>query len=111
MVGTLRFAHPTLARKMNMKYDFNDLERAATRHIQAGRHRDALAIYFYMSDGDPSLDGGYLAKRIAQCYTDLGELHAAKYWYGRAIEENAVVNSDCIEARKNLGNVSIDELL
>jgi hypothetical protein len=96
---------------MNMKYDFNDLERAAARHIEAERYRDALAIYFFMSDGDPSLDGGYLAKRIAQCYTCLGELRAAKYWYGRTIEENPVVNADCMEARKNLGSVSIDELL
>jgi hypothetical protein len=64
-----------------------------------------------MSDGDPSLDGGYLGKRIAQCYEALRDLPAAKYWYGRAIEENPVVRADCIEAQRNLGNVSIDDLL
>lgn len=94
-----------------MKYDFNVLEMAAIRLIEGGRYRDALNIYLYMADGDPSLDAGYLAKRIAQCYKDLGDLHAAKYWYGRAIEENPIVNSDCVEARKNLGCISIDSLL
>jgi hypothetical protein len=67
---------------------------------------DALRIYYFMSDGDPSLDGGYLGKRIAQCYEALGELDAAKYWYGRAIEENPVVNSDCADAR-NVATPSI----
>lgn len=63
-----------------------------------------------MSDGDPSLDGGYLGKRIAQ-YEALGELAAAKYWYGRAIEENPVVNSDCADTRNKLEELSIRDLL
>jgi len=93
------------------KYDFNNLELSAIRLIEEGRHADALKIYYFMSDGDPSLDGGYLGKRIAQCYEALGELAAAKYWYGRAIEENPVVNSDCADARNKLGDLSIKDLL
>ena len=93
------------------KYDFNNLERSASRLVEDGRHADALRIYYFMSDGDPSLDGGYLGKRIAQCYEALGELDAARYWYGRAIEENPVVNSDCADARNNLGELSIRDLL
>lgn len=99
------------SRMKNSAYDFNELEMAAARHMSAGHYDRALAIYFYMSDGDPSLDGGYLGKRMAQCYEALGELHAAKYWYGRAIEENPIVNVDCSEARARLGNVTIDDLV
>ena len=96
---------------MSTKYDFNDLERAAARHIERERYREALAIYYFMADGDPSLDAGYLAKRIAQCHEALGDRHAAKYWYGIAIAENPDVRLDCVEARKSLGDVSIDDLL
>jgi hypothetical protein len=64
-----------------------------------------------MADGDPSLDGGYLGKRIAECHEALGDLHAAKYWYGRAIEENPIVRADCVKARANLGSLSIEGLL
>jgi hypothetical protein len=49
-----------------MKYDFNVLERRAADLIKAGRPQDALRIYLFMADGDPSLDGGYLGKRIAE---------------------------------------------
>lgn len=104
-ISTLR------AEEQKMKYDFNLLERAASRLMELRRPHDALRIYLFMSDGDQSLDGGYLGKRIAQCYEALGDPYAAKYWYGRAIEENPVVNADCEEARKKLGELSIDDLL
>jgi tetratricopeptide (TPR) repeat protein len=94
-----------------MKYDFNILETSATRLREQGRYRDALRIYYFMSDGDPSLDGGYLGKNIAECYEKLGELQAAKYWYGRAMEENPVVNACCADSVKALGNLAIDDLL
>jgi len=93
---------------MLMKYDFNKLEILAASLAKKNRYDDALKIYFFMSDGDPSLDGGYLAKRIAQCYENLQDFHAAKYWYGKAIEENPVVNVDCnnlIESIKKLTNI------
>lgn len=91
--------------------DFNLLQKRADELQMAGRPQDALKIYFYMADGDSSLDGGFLGKKIAQCYEALGHLHAAKYWYGRAVEENPNVRLDCAEARKRLEFVSIDDLL
>lgn len=96
---------------MPYEYDFNQLERSAKALMQADRHRDALAVYFYMADGDSSLDAGYLAMRIATCYEALGELHAAKFWHGRAIEENPGVWSASEDARKRLASLSIDEFL
>jgi len=94
-----------------MKYDFNFLERTATELIVTGKLEDAVAVYLFMADGDPSLDGGYLGKRLAECYEAMGDLHAAKYWYGRAIEENPQVRIDCIEARKRLENINIDHIV
>jgi tetratricopeptide (TPR) repeat protein len=94
-----------------MKHDFNKFELSAQRHIESGNYQNALRIYLFMADGDQSLDGGYLGKRIAQCYEALSELHAAKYWYGRAIEENPVVNADCVQAREKLGDLPIDDLI
>jgi tetratricopeptide (TPR) repeat protein len=94
-----------------MRYDFNVFERAAIELKQKNRYEDALRIYYFMSDGDPSLDGGYLGERIAECYEALGKPYAAKYWYGRAIEENPVVNAKCAEAIKALGTVTVEDLL
>jgi hypothetical protein len=42
----------------------------------------------------------------------MGNLYAAKYWYGRAVEENPVVWVACVEARKRLDAlVNIDDLV
>ena len=94
-----------------MGCDFNVLEMTAIRLKKEHRFQDALRIYYFMADGDPSLDGGYLGMRIAECYEALEQFHAAKYWYGRAIEENPVVNATCADSIKALGNVTIDDLL
>jgi hypothetical protein len=94
-----------------MKYDFNKLEETAKNLLDSALPHEAIKIYLYMADGDQSLDGGYLAKRIAQCYEKMNDLHAAKYWYGRAIEENPHVRADCVEARKRLESVTIDDLV
>ena len=94
-----------------MRYDFNVLEKRARELIDVGCPQDAIKIYLFMADGDQSLDAGYLGKRIAECYEMLGDLHAAKYWYGRAIEENPEVRLDCIEARKRLDSLTIDDLV
>lgn len=96
---------------MTMKYDFNRLEEKANSLSSSGRPHDAIKIYLFMADGDQSLDGGYLGKKIAQCYEEMNDLHAAKYWYGRAVEENPEVRGDCVEARKRLEYVTIDDLL
>ena len=92
-------------------YNFNHLEKQAKVLIAAGRERDAIKIYLFMADGDPSLDGGYLGERLGACYEVIGDLHAAKYWYGRAVEENPEVRLRAIEARARLDHVSIEELL
>ena len=93
-----------------MAYDFNKLERAAATLKDEGRFRDALRVYLWMADGDPSLDGGYLGGRIAECYESLGELDAARYWYARAAEENPAVRLDEAAARRRLGDISISDL-
>lgn len=64
-----------------------------------------------MADGDPSLDAGYLGERLGTCYEKLGDLHAAKYWYGRAVEENPEVRQASADARRRLAHIAIDELL
>ena len=61
-----------------MRYDFNVLERRAKECLADDRPADAVKIYLFMADGDPSLDAGYLGERIAQCYERMGDLHAAK---------------------------------
>jgi tetratricopeptide (TPR) repeat protein len=94
-----------------MTYDFNILENRAQELIDVGRFRDAIKIYLFMADGDPALDGGYLGKRLAECYERIGDLHAAKYWYGRAVEENPGLRDDCVAARKRLEGVTIDDLV
>jgi hypothetical protein len=94
-----------------MKYDFNKLEEKAKNFLALDLPHEAIKIYLYMADGDQSLDGGYLAKQIAQCSERMNDLHAAKYWYGRAVEENPEVRIDCVEARKRLASVTIDSLL
>jgi hypothetical protein len=91
------------------KLDFNELERRARAFVNAGRFREAAAIYFAMGDGDPSLDAGYLAMRIGQCHEGMGELHAARFWYGRAVEENPE-RPEYVAARKRLEHVSFDAL-
>lgn len=41
--------------------DFNKMEQAADGYLSSGKYVLALAIYFYMTEGDDSLDGGNLA--------------------------------------------------
>ena len=88
-----------------MAYDFNKLETTAVSLAVEGSHHEALRIYFFMADGDQSLDAGYLAERIGHCYEHLGELYAARYWYGRAIEENPGVRAAAAAARERLGDI------
>jgi hypothetical protein len=94
-----------------MTYDFNVLEKAAKELINSGRPLDAIKIYLFMAEGDQSLDGGYLGKRLGECYEMAGDLHAAKYWYGRGVEENPEGRLECLEGRKRLEGVSIDDLV
>jgi tetratricopeptide (TPR) repeat protein len=94
-----------------MQLDFNALERLASAAMKDGRYTHALRVYFFMSDGDPSLDAGYLGERIAQCYEAMNDIPAARYWYGRAVEENPRVRLDSVAARKRLGKENYNDLL
>src|ERR1041385_560580 len=94
-----------------MKYDFNTLEQRARELVEAGHVNDATRIYLFMADGDPSLDGGYLGKRLGECYERLGDLAAAKNWYGPAVEENPAGRGECGVARERLASVTIDDLI
>ena len=66
-----------------MRMDFNVLEQRARELVESSRWREAMRIYLFMADGDPSLDAGYLGERIAECYKAIGNLYSARYWYGR----------------------------
>ncbi|WP_275783155.1 hypothetical protein [Pararhizobium gei] len=92
-------------------YDFNDLERRARQLIAEGAFADAIRIYLFMVDGDQSLDGGYLGWQLGECYEKIGDVYAAKYWHGRAVEENPDVRLASSEARRRLHYVNIDALL
>ncbi len=97
-----------------MLCDFNVLEKRAIELIESDRSRDAIRIYTFMADGNGSLDGGSLGRKLAQCYERLGKLHVAKYWYGRAIEEAGGPEAmpDCVAARERLEQiVTIDDLV
>lgn len=92
-------------------HDLNILERRAKELIATGNVADAIKIYLFMADGEQSLDGGYLGERLGVCYEQIGDLHAAKYWYGRAVEENPEVRQISAQARERLQQLSIDSLL
>jgi len=94
-----------------MKYDFNVLEKAAAEFFRNGEFAKAIRVYIFMADGDPSLDGGWLGERLGQCYESLGELNAAKYWFGRAIEENPQVRLLSQERRKALAKVDVTDIV
>ncbi len=72
--------------------DSNDMQAFADRCVRMKRYDTAIAMYLHMAEGDPSLDGGSLGHAIGACYEGLGNLHAARYWYGRAVEENPAVD-------------------
>jgi tetratricopeptide (TPR) repeat protein len=92
-------------------HDFNRLERQAKDLMASGKAADAIKIYLFMADGDQSLDAGYLGERLGECYEKIGDLHAAKYWYGRAAEENPDVRLASVDARQRLHDVGIEAFL
>ena len=94
-----------------MRMDFNVLEQRARELVESSRWREAMRIYLFMADGDPSLDAGYLGEKIAECYEALGDPHSARYWYGRAVEENPEVRTRSVAARKRLSGLGIDDLV
>jgi hypothetical protein len=87
------------------------LESSATELLQRGRPADALRIFYRLAEGNRTLDGGYLGWRIGQCCEAMGDLAAARYWHGRAVEENPALRSLSAEALDRIGDTSLDELL
>ena len=88
----------------------DSLHKVLKERIDNGAPQEALKIYLFMADGDPSLDGGYLGARIGECYERMGDLHAAKFWYGRAVEENPGIDH-YVDLRKRLEHHNIYELV
>lgn len=93
-----------------MLYDPNTLEKSGRRLMEAGAFGDALKVYFELADGDPSLDAGYTAMRIGECYERLGDPHAARYWYGRALAENPTI-SEYRDARKRFDDLDLSGVI
>ena len=91
--------------------DCNALECAAAKAIHEQRFSDAVRIYLFMGDGDPSLDAGYLAERLGQCYKSLNDTPAARFWYGRAVEENPEARAASATALRRLGPERYEDLL
>lgn len=79
--------------------------------MDSGEHQKAIRIYLFISDGDSSLEGGFHGEQLGICYEALGDLNAAKYWYGRAVEENPEVRVYSRERRKALEQVDIIDLV
>lgn len=46
------------------RYEFSHLDRTAKKLINDGNVTDPIKIYLFMTDGDPSLDPGYLGERL-----------------------------------------------
>ena len=91
--------------------DFNELETGAQKAFETGAFERAISIYTWMADGDQSLDGGYLAERLGECYEQLGNLFVAHYWYNRAVEQNPEVCLKAQEALKRLDQLNVADLL
>jgi HEAT repeat protein len=94
-----------------MEVDLNVLERVAAKAVREARYSDALRVYFFMSDGDQSLDADYLGEKIGQCYEAQGDIPAVRYWYRRAVEENPEVRLASVAALSRLGEESYGELV
>ena len=94
-----------------MEYDLNLIEKAANELERKGKYEDSIKLYLYMAAGDDSLDGGYIGKRLGELYEATNDLHAAVYWYGRAVDENPEVRVDCKEALERLRHVGIRDIV
>jgi hypothetical protein len=77
--------------------------------MEAGNYQSALNVLFEMADGDPSLEGGWCGFKIGECYENLGHMMAARYWYGRAAEENPGISA-YKAARERLEDANIAHL-
>lgn len=92
------------------KLDFTKISTFAYRLEETGTYSEAIKIYYCLCDGDSSLEAGYFAQRISICYEKLGDKFAAKYWAGRAVEENPTIDQ-YTEQRGKFSNIGILEFV
>ena len=89
-------------------YDFNVLSAAAADFYRQNRFRDSLKIFLFIAVIDT--ESGFYSERVGSCYENIGDLHSAKYWYGKAVKENPTIEP-YVRARERLKHVNIDFLL
>ena len=94
-----------------MPFDMNRLERAAAGFRRSHDYANAIRIYLFMADGDQSLDGGYLGEQLGCCYEAIGDMQAARYWFGRAVEENPEVCTYSRRRRAELESHDVEDLV
>jgi tetratricopeptide (TPR) repeat protein len=90
--------------------DVNAVMSTANWFRNEGDFQSALELYLFLADGDPSLDGGWLGVQIAECYEALGRMNEARYWAGRAENENPTL-PDRREIRERLGSIDVDDMV
>lgn len=86
--------------------DENELRSRADSLRSNGHFQNAIDVYLYLADGDPSLDAGWYAIQIAECYESLGRMAEARYWAARAKDENPTV-PDRLEIAQRLGPIRL----
>jgi tetratricopeptide (TPR) repeat protein len=89
--------------------DVDTLISRADALRQSAQFQRALEIYLFLAERDPSLDGGWLGVQIAECYEMLGRMIEARYWAGRAVEENPTL-PDRGAIGDRLGNIQLDQI-
>ncbi|WP_296084042.1 hypothetical protein [uncultured Agrobacterium sp.] len=80
------------------RYDVIHLNGMLKRCINGGKVADPSRFTFSRQMGDRSRDEDYLGERLGICYERLGGLHAAKYWYGRAVQEGPELRLEAAQA-------------
>lgn len=93
-----------------MRHEPNSLYGLVYGLKDKGLHKEALDILYEMADGDPSIEAGLYGYLIGECYEQIGDQMAARYWYGRAEEENPKITKYA-EARRRLESANIDSLV
>jgi tetratricopeptide (TPR) repeat protein len=71
----------------NLSKYINQLEKNACFFIERGFYREAIELYFLLSEGDDSFDAGGNAFKIGICYEKIGDIKSAVFWYFKATSE------------------------
>ncbi len=91
--------------------DINDEYRWLDDRMEKGEYRRAAARFYALMDGDPSLEAGCNAEKLAACYDAMGEVQPARYWYRRAVEENPETHQHARARRQILEAHNVDHLV